>query len=61
MRNILLLTRNTLKLMLRKKSNIFLMLLSILIPLIFLAFSFADNSSQLRMGIINKDSSVISS
>lgn len=61
MRNILLLTRNTLKLMLRKKSNIFLMLLSILIPLIFLAFSFADNSSQLRIGIINKDSSVISS
>lgn len=60
MRNMLLLTRNTLKLMLRKKSNIILMLLSILVPLIFLSFSFADNSSQLRIGIVNKDNSAIS-
>lgn len=60
MRNVILLTKNTLKLLLRRRSNIILILLSILVPLIFLSFSFAGDS-QLRIGIVNKDSSVISS
>lgn len=59
MRNMLLLIKNTLKLIFRKKSNIIFILLSITIPLIFLSFSFADNA-QLRIGIVNKDNGSLS-
>lgn len=59
MYNLALLINNTLKLFIRKKSNVLLLLMTIAVSLIFLFLGFADNS-QLKIGIVNKDNSEIS-
>ncbi|MDI6619793.1 MAG: ABC transporter permease [Clostridiales bacterium] len=59
MRNMILLIKNNLKLLFRRKSNILFIILSITIPFVYLLFSFS-NSGQLKIGIINKDNSSLS-
>lgn len=59
MRNLYLLAKNTLKLLLRDKTIITFIVLSLALPIIFLSFSFAD-STQLRIGVVDKDGSSLS-
>lgn len=59
MRNMFLLIKNNLKLLFRKKSNVFFIVLSVIVPLVFLFFSYTGNS-QLRIGIVNNDNGILS-
>lgn len=56
MKNLHLLVKNTLKRLLRDKATIMLILLSLVLPIMFLSFNYADNT-QLRIGVVDKDGS----
>ncbi|WP_424610429.1 ABC transporter permease [Caldanaerobacter sp.] len=51
--------KNTMKLFFRRKGNIILLISGIIIPLFFLLFTYGG-SGQLRIGVVDKDKSLIS-
>jgi len=58
-RELFLIMRNTVKLFFRRKGNIILLISGIIIPLFFLLFTYGG-SGQLRIGVVDKDRSLIS-
>jgi ABC-2 type transport system permease protein len=58
-RELFLVMRNTVKLFFRRKGNIILLISGIIIPLFFLIFTYGG-SGQLRIGVVDKDESIIS-
>lgn len=59
MRELFLVMGNTSKLFFRRKGNIILLISGIIIPLFFLLFTYGG-SGQLRIGVVDKDGSLIS-
>lgn len=59
MRELFLVMKNTVKLFFRRKGNIILLISGIIIPLFFLLFTYGG-SGQLRIGVVNRDKSQIS-